>query len=167
MMANIETDLKKTVIPLTYGFSWLEEVILYSKITKISDVEDSFENDEVIFLHNSFSIIQVIGINKEKPTILVLWKTKSHFTSGSFSYASLHGPMTNPPPSTMASSVDADPSRASSQARTSTADLPTQQATKNFVMRDFDLTIRAYFPPYGVYEIQPHLRDDHALPDDT
>ena len=39
---------KKTVIPLTYGFSWLEEVILYSKITKISDMEDSFENDAVI-----------------------------------------------------------------------------------------------------------------------
>ena len=47
-MTNIETDLKKTVIPFTYGFSWLEEVILNSKITKISDMEDSFENDEVI-----------------------------------------------------------------------------------------------------------------------
>ena len=47
-MTNIETDLKKTVIPLTYGFSWLEEVILYSEITKISDMEDSFESDAVI-----------------------------------------------------------------------------------------------------------------------
>jgi len=25
---NLETDLKKTVMPLTYGFSWLQEVIL-------------------------------------------------------------------------------------------------------------------------------------------
>jgi len=23
MMTNLETDLKKTVMPLTYGFSWL------------------------------------------------------------------------------------------------------------------------------------------------
>jgi len=45
MMRNFETDLKKTVMPLTYGFSWLQEVILYSNITKFSDMEDSFEND--------------------------------------------------------------------------------------------------------------------------
>jgi len=25
-MTNIETDLKKIVMPLTYGFSWLQEV---------------------------------------------------------------------------------------------------------------------------------------------
>jgi len=48
MMRNLETDLKKTVMPLTYGFSWLQEVILYSKITKVSDMEGSFENDAVI-----------------------------------------------------------------------------------------------------------------------
>ena len=48
MMRNIETDLKKTVMPLTYGFSWLQEVNMYSKITKVSDMEDSFENDAVI-----------------------------------------------------------------------------------------------------------------------
>jgi len=47
-MRKIETDLKKTVMPLTYGFSWLQEVILYSKITKVCDMEDSFENDAVI-----------------------------------------------------------------------------------------------------------------------
>jgi len=28
MMTNFETDLKKTLMPLTYGFSWLQEVIL-------------------------------------------------------------------------------------------------------------------------------------------
>jgi len=48
MMTNLETDLKKTVMPLTYVFSWLQEVIMYSKITKISDLEDSFENDALI-----------------------------------------------------------------------------------------------------------------------
>jgi len=39
---------QKTVVPLTYGFSSLHEVILYSKITKVSDMEDSFENDALI-----------------------------------------------------------------------------------------------------------------------
>jgi len=48
MMRKLETDIKKTVMSLTYGFSWLQEVILYSKITKVSDMEGSFENDAVI-----------------------------------------------------------------------------------------------------------------------
>jgi len=48
MKRNFETDLKKTEVPLTYSFSWLQEVILYSKIIKVSDMEDSFENDAVI-----------------------------------------------------------------------------------------------------------------------
>jgi len=47
-MRKIETDLKKTVMPLTYGFSWLPELILNSKITKVSNMEGSFENDAVI-----------------------------------------------------------------------------------------------------------------------
>ena len=47
-MTNHEIDLKKIVMPLTYGFSWLQEVILYSKITKVSDMGDSFENDAVL-----------------------------------------------------------------------------------------------------------------------
>jgi len=47
-MRKIVTDLKKTVMPLTCGFSWLQEVILYSKITKVSDMEGSFKNDAVI-----------------------------------------------------------------------------------------------------------------------
>ena len=50
MMKNLETDLKTTVMPLTYGFSWLQEVILYSKITKVSDMEDSLKNDAVILV---------------------------------------------------------------------------------------------------------------------
>jgi len=54
MMRNSETDLKKIVIPLTYGFSWLQEVILYSKITKVCDMEDSFENDAVILFAKLF-----------------------------------------------------------------------------------------------------------------
>ena len=48
MMTKLEMDLKKTVMPLTYGISWLQEVILYSEITKLSDMEGSFENDAVI-----------------------------------------------------------------------------------------------------------------------
>jgi len=47
-MTNLETDVKKTVMPSTYGFSWLQEVILFSKITKVSNMDDSFENDAVI-----------------------------------------------------------------------------------------------------------------------
>ena len=47
-MTNFETDLKKIVMPLTYGFSQLQEVILYSKITKVSIMEGSFENDAFI-----------------------------------------------------------------------------------------------------------------------
>jgi len=47
-MTNLKTDLKKIVMPLTYGFSWLQEVILYSKITKLSNMEGSFENDSII-----------------------------------------------------------------------------------------------------------------------
>jgi len=48
MMTNVQTDLKKTVMPLTYGFSWLQELILYRKIPKVIAMEDSFENDTVI-----------------------------------------------------------------------------------------------------------------------
>jgi len=48
MRRKLETDLKKTVMSLIYGFSWLQAVILYSKITKVSDMEGSFENDAVI-----------------------------------------------------------------------------------------------------------------------
>ena len=44
MMTNHGADHKKTVMPLTYGFSWLQEVILYSKITKVSDMQGSVEN---------------------------------------------------------------------------------------------------------------------------
>ena len=47
-MTNPETDLKRIVMPFTYGFSWLQEVILQSKITKVSNMEGSFENDAVI-----------------------------------------------------------------------------------------------------------------------
>jgi len=55
--------------------------------------------------------------------------------------------MTDPPLSTMASTAAADLSRTNSQARTSTSDTSVPQVTKNLVTRDFDLTIRAYFPP--------------------
>jgi len=55
--------------------------------------------------------------------------------------------MTDPPLSTMASSEAADLSRDNPQARTPTANPPDQQSSKNFVMRDYDLTIRAFFSP--------------------
>ncbi len=55
--------------------------------------------------------------------------------------------MTDPPPSTMASSEAADLSRDNPQARTPTNNPPDQQASKNFVTREYDLTIRAFFPP--------------------
>jgi len=54
MMTNLETDMKKTVMPLTYGSSWLQKVILYSKITKVSNMEGSFENDAVILFAKFF-----------------------------------------------------------------------------------------------------------------
>ncbi len=59
----------------------------------------------------------------------------------------LRGSMTDPPPSTMAATAATDLSRANSQARTSTDDPPAPLVTKNLVTRDFDLTIRAFFPP--------------------
>ncbi len=58
--------------------------------------------------------------------------------------------MTDPPHSTMAATAAADLSRANSQARTSSSDPPASPVTKNLVTRDFDLTIRAYFPPPAV-----------------
>jgi len=53
-MRKRKTDLKKTVMPLTYGFSWLQKVILYSNITKVSDMEDSFDNDAAILFAKFF-----------------------------------------------------------------------------------------------------------------
>ncbi len=55
--------------------------------------------------------------------------------------------MADPPNSTMAATAAADLSCANPQARTSSSDPPASQVTKNLVMRDFDLTIRVYFPP--------------------
>jgi len=65
-MRKLEMDLKKIVMPLIHGFLWLQEVILYSKLTKVCDMEDSFENDAVILFALFFCIIQVMGLNDEK-----------------------------------------------------------------------------------------------------
>jgi len=54
--------------------------------------------------------------------------------------------MTDPPSSTMASSEAATPSRANQTARTAPTNLPTTSVTKNFVTRDFDMVLRAFFP---------------------
>ena len=51
-------------MPLTYGFSWLQEVILYRKITKVSDMEGSFENDTVILFAEFY--LKVMGLNDDK-----------------------------------------------------------------------------------------------------
>jgi len=56
---------QKTVMPLTYGFSWLQEAIMYSKITKISDMQGSFEN-HVVILFAYFFIMQVMGLKDDK-----------------------------------------------------------------------------------------------------
>jgi len=63
-MIKLETDLKKIVMPLTYGFSWLQKVILYSKIIKLSNMEGSFENDTVILFADFF--LKVMGLNDDK-----------------------------------------------------------------------------------------------------
>jgi len=68
-MRNSETDLKKIVMLLTYGFLLLQEVILYSKITKVSDTvtwKTHLKMMQSFFLHNYFSISQVMGLNEEK-----------------------------------------------------------------------------------------------------
>jgi len=54
--------------------------------------------------------------------------------------------MTDPPPSTMAASDAAAPSRAQPQASTTSSHLPKHLAPKSSVMRAYDLAIRAYFP---------------------
>jgi len=54
--------------------------------------------------------------------------------------------MSDPPLSTMAASEAAAPSRANIQARTAPQNADAQQASKNFVTREYDLTIRAFFP---------------------
>jgi len=50
MIRTFKTDLKKIEMPLTYSFSWLQEVILYSNNTKVSITEGSFEKDAVILI---------------------------------------------------------------------------------------------------------------------
>jgi len=54
--------------------------------------------------------------------------------------------MTDPPSSTMASPTAANPSRANQTARTASADAPDTPVTKNFVTREYDLVLRAFFP---------------------
>ena len=66
MMTNLETDLKKIVMPLTHGFSWLQEVILLSKITKVSNMEGSFENDAVILFAYFFPLFKSWDETKRK-----------------------------------------------------------------------------------------------------
>ena len=45
-------------------------------------MEDSFENDAVIVVHNSFSILQVMGLNEEKNLETDLKKTIMPLTYG-------------------------------------------------------------------------------------
>jgi len=65
--ASTETDLKKTVMLLTYGFSWLQEVILYTvKSIKSVTWKAHLKMMQSLFLHNSFSINQVMGLTDVK-----------------------------------------------------------------------------------------------------
>ena len=41
-------------------------MILYSKITNVSDMEDSLKMMQSFYLNNYFSIFQVMGLNEEK-----------------------------------------------------------------------------------------------------
>jgi len=59
---------------------------------------------------------------------------------------SLCGLMTDPPLSTMAHPAAADPPRINQQLSTSSLTPLAPPATKNLLMRDFDLTLRAFFP---------------------
>jgi len=66
MMTNLKTDLKKHVLPLTYGFSWLQDMILYSKSLKSVTWKTHLKMMQSFFLHNSFSIIHVMGLHDDK-----------------------------------------------------------------------------------------------------
>jgi len=54
--------------------------------------------------------------------------------------------MTNPPPSTMAHPEAADPPHVNQQPSISSSTPPAPPATKNLLMRDFDLMLRTFFP---------------------
>jgi len=54
--------------------------------------------------------------------------------------------MTDPPPSTMAASEAATPSRVPQQARNAPPTAPPPSGEKNLVTRELDLTLRAFFP---------------------
>jgi len=55
--------------------------------------------------------------------------------------------MSDPPLSTMAPPADANPPSANQQARTASSTAPAPPVKKSLVTREFDLTIRAFFPP--------------------
>jgi len=64
--------------------------------------------------------------------------------------------MTDPPLSTMAASAAADPPRLNQQTSTPLSTPPAPLATKNLLTRDFDLTLRAFFPtPTAPAKFQP------------
>jgi len=86
---------------------------------------------------------QALGIDFDN-TILVLCK-KSHFKPGRLFYESLRGSMTNPPPSTMAHPVAADPPHIHQQMCTHSSTPMAPLTSKNLTMHDFDLTLCAFF----------------------
>jgi len=64
--------------------------------------------------------------------------------------------MTDPPHSTMALPAAADPPRANQQPSTSPSTPQAPPATKNLLTREFDLTLRAFFPtPTAPVKFQP------------
>jgi len=88
------------------------------------------------------------GISYQDCTILVLQKSKSHFSPGRLFYVSLRGSMTNPPPSTMTPPVAANPPSANQQASTASSNPPATPVTKILVKCNFDLMLRVFFPTH-------------------
>jgi len=84
--------------------------------------------------------------HETEDTILARGKIKSHFTPGRLFYVSLRGSKTDPPFPTMAHPVTAGPPRDTQQARNAPSTPTSPPATKSLATRDFDLTLRAFFP---------------------
>jgi len=72
--------------------------------------------------------------------------------------------MADPPLSTMAASEAATPSRVNQTALNASTTNTTRSAEKNFVTRDFDLAIRAFFPlPMAPTKFNPTSAMTHLL----
>ncbi len=72
--------------------------------------------------------------------------------------------MTDPPHSTMAAPEAADPPRVTQQTRTTSSTPQASTATKSLVTREFDLTLRAFFPiPPAPTKFNTMTKDEPSL----